>query len=357
MASPKFESSSISLQELIKEPLLAVPHRYIQLVQESTFVSPSNPMPAIPVIDMESLTLAKPMDFELQKLHSTCKEWGVFQVINHGVRSSVLERLKHEIQGFYQLPSEEKMRYKLRPGDFEGYGQTILNLENQKIDWADRFLMVINPIHRRKPHLLPELPSSLREAMEAYFKETQKLAMVLFKLMGEALETKKGEMEEMFEDGLHLVRMTYYPPCPQPEQVVGLRPHSDATGLTILLQLNGVDGLQVKKDGVWIPVNILPDAFVVNIGDAMEVFSNGIYKSIEHRVTVNSVKERISIAMFFNPNLEAEIGPATSLINQNPALFKRVPVEKYVKDFFSRKLQGKTFIDQMKIEGQQPKSE
>ena len=110
-----------------------------------------------------------------------------------------------------------------------------------------------------------------REAMEAYFKETQKLAKVLFKLIGQALEIDKREMEDMFEDGLQLVRMNYYPPCPQPELVVGLRPHSDASGLSILLQVNGVEGLQVKKNGVWIPVNILPNAFVLHIGDVMEV--------------------------------------------------------------------------------------
>ncbi|XP_071921413.1 oxoglutarate-dependent flavonoid 7-O-demethylase 1-like [Coffea arabica] len=194
--------------------------------------------------------------------------------------------------------------------------------------------------------------------MEAYFKETQKLAMVLLKLIGQALEIDKREMEEMFEEGLQLVRMTYYPPCPQPELVVGLRPHSDAGGLTILLQVNGEQGLQVKKNGVWIPVNILPDAFVVHIGDAMEIFSNGIYKSIVHRATVNSVKERISIGMFFNPKLEMEIGPATSLINEkNPPQYKRMPMEQYVKDFFSRKLRSKTIVDQMRIKGEQPNTE
>lgn len=83
-------------------------------------------------------------------------------MINHGITPSVVEKLKYEIQEFYKLPMDEKMRYKLRPGDFEGYGQTMVNIQAQKIDWADRFLMVINPIYRRKPHLLPELPSSLR---------------------------------------------------------------------------------------------------------------------------------------------------------------------------------------------------
>jgi len=65
--------------------------------------------------------------------------------------------------------------------------------------------------------------------------------------------------------------MNYYPPCPQPELVIGLNGHSNAVGLTILLQLNEMEGLQIKKDGMWIPVIPLPNAFVVNIGDILEV--------------------------------------------------------------------------------------
>lgn len=67
------------------------------------------------------------------------------------------------------------------------------------------------------------------------------------------------------------LRMTYYPPCPQPELVTGITPHSDATILTFLLQLNGVDGLHIHKDGCWFPVSILPNALVVNVGDILEV--------------------------------------------------------------------------------------
>ncbi len=75
----------------------------------------------------------------------------------------------------------------------------------------------------------------------------------------------------MFDDGMQSVRMTYYPPCPQPELVLGIFPHSDATGITILNQINGVDGLQIKKDGVWIPVSFLEGSLVVNVGDILEV--------------------------------------------------------------------------------------
>lgn len=101
--------------------------------------------------------------------------------------------------------------------------------------------------------------------------ELQRLAMTLFDYLGKALMLEKEEMGELFEDGMQSVRMTYYPPCPQPELVVGLTPHSDATGITILHQVNGVEGLQMKKDGVWIPVSFRPDSFIVNIGDILEV--------------------------------------------------------------------------------------
>lgn len=107
--------------------------------------------------------------------------------------------------------------------------------------------------------------------MENYLQELQKLAINLLGLIGQAVDIEKQEMVDIFEDGIQSVRMNYYPRCPQPDLVIGLTPHSDATGITILLQVNDVDGLQVKKDGVWIPVNFLPDALVVNIGDILEV--------------------------------------------------------------------------------------
>lgn len=99
----------------------------------------------------------------------------------------------------------------------------------------------------------------------------QKLGIKLLGMIAKALKMEVKEVEETFEDGMQSVRMTYYPPCPQPELVMGLTPHSDATGITILGQVNGVDGLEIKKDGIWIPVRIDPDALVVNIGDILEV--------------------------------------------------------------------------------------
>lgn len=78
-------------------------------------------------------------------------------------------------------------------------------------------------------------------------------------------------MERMFDDGVQGVRMNYYPPCPQANKVIGLTPHSDAVALTLLLQVNEVQGLQIRKNGKWVPVEPIVGAFIVNIGDITEV--------------------------------------------------------------------------------------
>jgi isopenicillin N synthase-like dioxygenase len=221
--------------------------------------------------------------------------------------------------------------------------------------------------------------------------------MKILELMAKALRMENNDMKNLFEDGWQSIRMNYYPPCPQPDLVIGLNPHSDAVGLTILLQLNEMEGLQIRKDGMWIPVIPLPNAFVVNIGDILEVnhelclkslvmcfllnlhtlynqiyawanknchyvfsctvwqiVTNGIYRSIEHRATVNSLKERLSMATFYNPKVEGDLGPAPSLITpETPALFQRIGVVEYFKRLFTRKLDGKSYIDTLKIKNEE----
>jgi len=82
--------------------------------------------------------------------------------------------------------------------------------------------------------------------------------------------------------------------------------------------------------------------------------TNGIYRSIEHRATVNSVKERLSMATFYSPKLEGYLGPAPSLITpETPALFQRIGVVEYFKRLFTRKLDGKSYIDTLKIKNEE----
>lgn len=107
--------------------------------------------------------------------------------------------------------------------------------------------------------------------MEAYSAEMKKLAMTLLGQLAMALKMDDEEMRRLFNEGVQSMRMNYYPPCPEPDIAIGFTPHSDADALTILFQLNGTEGLQIRKDGKWVLVRPLHNAFVVNLGDIMEV--------------------------------------------------------------------------------------
>ncbi|KAI3839891.1 hypothetical protein MKX03_025156 [Papaver bracteatum] len=348
-----------SVQELAKLTLAEIPSRYV-CTEENLLL----PMDAsviddhetVPVIDIHNLIAPEPAigKLELDRLHSACKEWGFFQVINHGVDALLVDNVKSEIQSFFNLSMDEKTKYEQKDGDVEGFGQAFIASEDQALDWADMFMMLTLPLHLRKPHLFSKLPLPLRETMESYTSEMKRLSMVLFEKMEKALQVQAGEIKEIseaFKDVTQVIRMNYYPPCPQPELAIGLTPHSDFGGLTILLQINEVEGLQIKKEGRWISVKPLPNAFVVNVGDVLEIMTNGIYRSVDHRAVVNSTKERLSIATFHDPNLESEVGPISSLITpETPALFKSGSTYgELVEEFHSRKLDGKSFLDSMRM--------
>ncbi|RZC90040.1 hypothetical protein C5167_044669 [Papaver somniferum] len=329
-----------SVQELAKQSPAEVPARYIRndLEPLNDLSGVSMIDQTIPVIDLRKLLSPEPIigELELERLHSACKDWGFFQVVNHGVDILLVEKVKSEIEG---------------RRDVEGFGQMFVQSEDQKLDWADMFYMLTRPQHMRKPRLFPKLPPSLRDTVESYSLELNKLALTLVELMGKALQIETMVMAELFKDGRQTIRMNYYPPCPQPEHVIGLPPHSDAGALTILLQLNEVDGLQIRKEKIWVPIKPLHNAFVVNIGDILEIMSNGIYRSVEHRATINSSKERLSVATFQNPKADTEIGPIPSMITpETPALFRTIRYDDYLKKLFLRILDGKkSFLDSMRI--------
>ncbi|XP_058196060.1 protein SRG1-like [Rhododendron vialii] len=337
------------VRELAKESPTIVPSRYIQRDQDPPITSYATSIPDVPIIDMEKLLSGDHM--ELKKLDSASKEWGFFQLINHGVSSALLEKVKLEISEFFNLPIEEKKKFWQDLGDIEGFGQSNVLSEEQKLDWGDMFFLTTLPTHSRKPRLFPKLPLPFRDTLDNYANELKHLAVKILDFMSKALKMKAEEMRDLFEEGRQSMRMNYYPPCPQPEKVNGLTPHSDGAGLTILLQINEMEGLQIKKDGMWVPVKPIPQTFVVNIGDSLEIVTNGAYRSIEHRAVVNSRKERLSIATFYSPRVDGEMGPAPSLITpQTPALFRRLGVSEYFKSFLAQKLDGKSHLDAMRIE-------
>ena len=81
------------------------------------------------------------------------------------------------------------------------------------------------------------------------------------------------------------------------------------------------------------------------------------YRSIEHRATVNSVQERLSIATIYSPKLEGDMGPAASLVTPySPARFKRIGVADYFRGLFAREVYGKLYLDVLRIETEEAKN-
>ncbi|XP_024043877.1 flavanone 3-dioxygenase 3-like [Citrus sinensis] len=101
-----------------------------------------------------------------------------------------------------------------------------------------------------------------------------------------------------------------YPPCPQPDIAFGLPPHSDYSCLTIVLQSS--EGLEFlgKEDESWRKV---PN---VHVGDHLEVLSNGIYKSVVHRATLNRERIRISITSLHSLGVGVKMETAKELVDE-----------------------------------------
>ncbi|KAJ0989977.1 hypothetical protein J5N97_008333 [Dioscorea zingiberensis] len=301
----------------------------------------------IPVIDLSRLHHPRHSEDEMLKLSLSCEHWGFFQLINHGVPDEVTEKMKVAMGEFFQLPLEEKKEYGQPPDSVEGYGQAFVVSEDQKLDWGDMYLLSTNPVQGRNLKLWPANPPTFKEALEQYSLEIRKVTHVLLDSMGKSLKIDK--FDDLFEDCLQSVRMNYYPPCPQASKVLGLSPHSDGGALTILLQVSEVQGLQIKKNGVWLPIKPLPGAFVVNIGDIIEIMSNGKYKSIEHRAVVNTERERMSIAAFHFLSFHGQIGPLPETLEKSEPCYKTLTVQEYTRMRFSFKLEGKNILDHMKL--------
>lgn len=337
------------VQELAKEALAELPHRYSRLgLEPAANVDPRGQ--EVPVIDLQRLMSHEFTHYELDKLHAACADWGFFQMVNHEIPDKLLENLKAEVQNFFALPVELKQKFVQLPDDTEGYGQNFVKSEEQKLDWSDMLYMISLPVGVRKPHLIPMLPPTFREAVEAYSSALKSVSRKFVEFVSKTLKIDVKELNELFEEGLQAFRFNYYPPCPQPERALGLTAHSDQVGFTFLLEINDQPGLEIRKDGKWVPVRPLSNAFIVNIGDMLEIVTNGAYRSIEHRAVVNSEKERLSLATFFTTRLDAVIQPASSMVTpENPAKFRSIVTSEFLRAIFAKKLDGKSQLEILKI--------
>ncbi|KAL2893180.1 Flavonol synthase/flavanone 3-hydroxylase [Bienertia sinuspersici] len=276
------------------------------------------------------------------------QEWGLFQVVNHGIPVPVIQKLQSVGKEFFELPQQEKEAYSIKPAGYEGsegyatkirpFTTTNSNNNNDSQQqqqqqkqaddsvrpWVDHLFHNIWPPSAINYHFWPKNPPSYREANEEYAKHLIGVTEKLMAYWAKGLGVEEGRIKEAGggDEIVYLGKINYYPPCPCPELALGVAAHTDLSLLTVLIP-NDVAGLQVCRDGLWYNVHYIPNALIIHIGDQLEVLSNGKYKAVLHRTTVNKEKTRMSWPVFIEPPPHHVVGPIPELItHQNPPNYK-----------------------------------
>ncbi|KAJ8618944.1 hypothetical protein MRB53_015130 [Persea americana] len=308
----------------------AIPADFVRSEHEQPGITTFHgPVPEVPLINLGD----PDCDRVVREMARASEEWGIFQVVNHGIPVELINKLQKVGKEFFELPQEEKEEYAIKPGSesLEGYGTRLQkDLEGKKA-WVDFFFHNIWPPSRVNYSVWPRNPPSYRAVNEEYAK---KMMGVVDKVLGN-LSLGLGLEERVLKDAVggdgleYLLKINYYPPCPRPDLALGVVAHTDMSAVTILVP-NDVSGLQVFKDDVWFNVKYIPNALIVHIGDQLEVLSNGKFKSVLHRTTVNKEKARMSWPVFCSPPGELVLGPLPQLTNdENPPKFKTKKYKDY----------------------------
>lgn len=129
---------------------------------------------------------------------------------------------------------------------------------------------------------------SNREILHDYITKLALIADELLKALAKSLDLEENCFLGQYnrETAKLYARFNYYPPCPRPDLVLGVKPHDDASAITFLLQDKEVEGLQFFKDGQWFRAPIVPQAILVNLGDQVEVMDSLLYKSLSTTICV-----------------------------------------------------------------------
>ncbi|KAK9165355.1 hypothetical protein Scep_000546 [Stephania cephalantha] len=333
------------IQELARQGIQHLPQCFVRPQHERP--SPSLPYEGpFPTINMANLLdLEEPVHRprELAKLARYAEEWGLFMLENHGIDKEVVRSVKDAVDGFFSLGFEEK---KLSVGTYRsvdnlGYGRNYVKSRGQSLEWIDRLTVRVAPARDSEGlDVWPRKPLNFREVMEKYVNEARRVMDDILEALAEVLGLERLSFLKFFEPNESVInmRVNYYAPCPRPDLVLGINPHSDASALTFSLQSDTTtQGLQVLKNNKWVTVTWPNDTLLVMVGDLLEIMSNGRAQSAWHRVVTQKDVERFSVALFYNPPLRAQIGPVVGDGDEevrNELNYKKVVVEDYVQNYY-----------------------
>ncbi|KAG6759506.1 1-aminocyclopropane-1-carboxylate oxidase [Populus alba x Populus x berolinensis] len=351
----QFDDSKIGVKGLIDSGITSIPRIFIHppetlsdLKSKRSTRLPDSESNLIPTIDISGLEDSNRRSAVVDKVGRACREFGFFQVVNHGVPLEVLDRTIGAIKGFHELSTEEKMRwYRREMGSGVSFLSNVDLFHSKAASWRDTLQMTLGP---NLPEL-EEIPEICRNELVVWNQCAKQLGEQLMELLCEGLGLNAGKLKDLTFLDARTMAAHYYPYCPQPDLTVGITSHTDPGVLTVLLQ-DQIGGLQVKHGEGWVDVKPVPGAIVINVGDIMQILSNDEYKSSEHRVLANGCHDpRISIAIFFNPlKRDSLFGPFPELISpEKPAVYREFIYTDYIKRFFTKELDGKSLTNYYKL--------
>jgi len=304
---------------------------------------------SIPVVDLKDLDGPNRTSV-VQEIRLACEQDGFFQIVNHGVPEAAMKSMMGIAKEFFEMPVEDRAcLYSENPNQRVRLATSFNICKEKVLNWRDYLLHPCHPLEEVIGSW-PEKPAAYREIAGKYAADVRALILRLLAAISEALGLDSDYLNRIFGKHSQLMDIMYYPPCPNPDLTLGTPRHSDARGITVLMQ-DAVSGLQVLRDEKWVAVEPIANAFVVNMGDQLQVVSNGRFRSVEHRAVTNAFAPRISVPTFYGPSEDAFIAPAASMIDeQHPALYKGYKFGEFMRIFWSQELKSKTVLDHFKIE-------
>ncbi|KAF6175026.1 hypothetical protein GIB67_039574 [Kingdonia uniflora] len=344
----EFENTKAGVKGLVDSGMVKIPKFFIHPPESQPKDSHSSiACLQIPVIDLEGL------NGELQgeivdKIRRASEEWGFFQIVNHGIPAEVLDEMIRGIRSFHEQPAEAKRAlYTFDSERNVRYHSNGYVRESQEGEWKD----TLSCSFHNDELDLEELPMLCRHIMVEYVKCMRLLKDTLAKLLSQALNLNPDYLNNIECMRTQGVVGNYYPPCPEPHLTFGTSKHSDPAFLTILLQ-DHIGGLQVLYEDQWVNVPPVRGALVINIGDLLQLITNDMFKSVEHRALSGHIGPRISVATFFYPNMREPktYGPIKELLSENNLPFyKDILVPEYIALYSSKRLEGKSGLPYFKL--------
>ncbi|XP_002520269.2 2-oxoglutarate-dependent dioxygenase 19 [Ricinus communis] len=281
----------------------------------------------------------------IEQLSKACEEYGFFYLVNHGVPDGVIEGALKGIADFFELTEEEERRqYKKKdPTD------RIIWDQNYHADQNREYLKIV----AHPQFHCPNKPVGFSEALEEYFKRFNDVKIGLARAISKVLGFEENYIEKAIklETGFDVAAMNVYPPNFQSKGSIGVPSHTDPGFFVSLIQ--DVDGgLQVlSHNGKWINIYIPRNAFLIQLGDHLEILTNGKYKSHIHRVVVEKNElRRISLATLHGPDLNTFVAPAVEIVDEfHPPAYRGMTYKDFLEANGHSEIEVQSCLEQLRL--------